>query len=454
MKKPSRMTRTAWIIAAGALGAALSGPAEAATQAGVSAAVRGQVEVYAIDDDTGRQANSGEDIFLGDEIASYEDAGMQLMLLDETIFTIGADTDITIDDFVYDPATGAGEVAASVTKGVFRFVTGNIAQGDPEDMTVDLPVGTIGIRGTIGMAHFIDGHWVIVLLGPGVGNNADERAGALSVSAQSQTVDLTRARYGTIIEPGLPPAPPFLFSAAQIAAILGALGSPPSKQTPGDQSKGGTATKAAGQGTAQGRVLAAFLNALGGFSDAFGDTVYTVCTTCTPDADIENLGNGNGGGGGGPILDGFSTFEQLRTITTGTFQYDFSGTFLQLLQGGVPTAVPGTFTAAWQIDFGNKTAGGSSIFIDTSSFGGDIFISEQLFKSGAAGQVDYTALSGDAINIFAPSNFFNPNLNQSNASINNLNGEIANTATLDVTFDDGGSTFGIGSAESSPLRVP
>ena len=216
MKKPSRMTRTAWIIAAGALGAALSGPAEAATQAGVSAAVRGQVEVYAIDDDTGRQANSGEDIFLGDEIASYEDAGMQLMLLDETIFTIGADTDITIDDFVYDPATGAGEVAASVTKGVFRFVTGNIAQGDPEDMTVDLPVGTIGIRGTIGMAHFIDGHWVIVLLGPGVGNNADERAGALSVSAQGQTVDLTRARYGTIIEPGLPPAPPFLFSAAQI----------------------------------------------------------------------------------------------------------------------------------------------------------------------------------------------------------------------------------------------
>ena len=63
-------------------------------------------------------------------------------------------------------------------------------------------------------------------------------------------------------------------------------------------------------------------------------------------------------------------------------------------------------------------------------------------------------MSGDAINIFAPSNFFNPNLNQSNASINNLNGEIANTATLDVTFDDGGSTFGIGSAESSPLRVP
>ena len=448
MKKPSRMTRTAWIIAAGALGAALSGPAEAATQAGVSAAVRGQVEVYAIDDDTGRQAVGGDDIFLGDEISSYEDAGMQLMLLDETVFTIGADTDITIDDFVYDPATGAGEVVASVTKGVFRFVTGNIAQGDPEDMTVDLPVGTIGIRGTIGMAHFIDGHWVIVLLGPGVGNNANERAGALSVSAQGQTVDLTRARYGTIIEPGLPPAPPFLFSAAQIAAILGALGSPPSKQTPGDQSKGGTATKAAGQGTAQGRVLAAFLNALGGFSDAFGDTV---CTTCTPDADIENLGNGNGGGGGGgggPILDGFSTFEQLRTITTGTFQYDFSGTFVQLLQGGSPTVVPGIFTAAWQIDFGNKTAGGSSIFIDTFSFGGDISLSEPLFKAGVAGQVDYTALSGDAINIFAPSNFFNSNLDQSNASINNFNGVIANSATLDVTFDDGGLTFGIGGAES------
>ncbi|MCH7585015.1 MAG: hypothetical protein IH941_07625, partial [Acidobacteria bacterium] len=294
---------------------------------------------------------------------------------------------------------------------------------------------------------------VIVLLGPGVGNNADARAGALAVTAQGQTVDLTRTRYGTFIEAGMPPAPAFLLSDAQMAFILGALGPPPSKQTPGDKSKGGTATKAAGQGTAQGRAVASFLNVLGGFSDAFGGTT---CPSCTPDPTLEALGsNGNGNGNGnGPILDGFSTFEQLRTIPSGSFVYDFSGIFFQDFIGGSPCVCPGTFSAQWQIDFGNKKVGGSVISIDTSPFGNISIVSQQLFNSGAAGQVDYTALSGSAINIFNAANFFNSDLDQSNASINNLNGVVANTATFDVIFSNGSGDTGFGSADSSPLRVP
>ena len=132
------MTKPTLMIIAAALLAIHGNAAWAETQAGVSAAVRGEIDLAPVSGQATHQTASGEDIYLGDGITSHDDAGMQLMLLDETVFTIGANTEMTVDEFVYDPATGAGAVTASVAKGVFRFVTGNIAQGDPEDMTVNL----------------------------------------------------------------------------------------------------------------------------------------------------------------------------------------------------------------------------------------------------------------------------------------------------------------------------
>lgn len=119
-------------------------------QAGVSAAVRGQVALArASANIVGRQVQSGDPIFLGDAITSGKASGMQVMLMDETVFSIGPNSEISIDEFVYDPATDSGKVTASVAKGVFRFITGKIAQKRPEDMTVRLLTATIGIRGTI-----------------------------------------------------------------------------------------------------------------------------------------------------------------------------------------------------------------------------------------------------------------------------------------------------------------
>ncbi|MCH8235148.1 MAG: hypothetical protein IIC29_03375, partial [Chloroflexi bacterium] len=80
------------------------GAATAATQAGVTAAVQGNVDFLSVLDDKRHKAAGGEEIYLGDEISSAANSGMQLMLLDETVFTIGPDTDLSIDDFVYDPA--------------------------------------------------------------------------------------------------------------------------------------------------------------------------------------------------------------------------------------------------------------------------------------------------------------------------------------------------------------
>ncbi|MEX2615019.1 MAG: FecR domain-containing protein [Alphaproteobacteria bacterium] len=200
------MFRLISAVAALALSTAISGPATAQSQqAGVSAAVRGQVALARTSQNiVGRQVESGDAIFLGDAITSGRDSGMQVMLLDETVFTIGPNSEISIDEFVYDPETSAGKVTASVAKGVFRFITGKIAQQRPEDMTVRLPTATIGIRGTIvagavrpavGVDAQVDAVFdgireqvpnadsardFVVLLGPGSENNTNDKGGAFT----------------------------------------------------------------------------------------------------------------------------------------------------------------------------------------------------------------------------------------------------------------------------------
>lgn len=188
---------------------ASSGASFAQQQAGVSAAVRGQVALARESANiVGRQVKSGEPIFLGDAITSGANSGLQVMLMDETVFTIGPNSQISIDEFVYDPSTSTGKVTASVAKGVFRFITGKIARKRPEDMTVRLPTATIGIRGTIvggavrtepGADPVLDNVFnslpsggpngpgdlnsFAVLLGPGSNNNTNDRGGSFTFQA-------------------------------------------------------------------------------------------------------------------------------------------------------------------------------------------------------------------------------------------------------------------------------
>ncbi|MBI5882485.1 MAG: FecR domain-containing protein, partial [Elusimicrobia bacterium] len=121
------------------------------TRIGAAAAVRGTVSAVAPGQTVGRIMSSGKEVYLRDAVTTDAQGRMQVMLLDETVFTIGPNSSLVLDEFVYDPGTGAGKMTARVTKGVFRFVTGKIARETPSNMRVKLPVGVIGIRGTIVM---------------------------------------------------------------------------------------------------------------------------------------------------------------------------------------------------------------------------------------------------------------------------------------------------------------
>ena len=186
-------------------------------QVGVVAAVKGSVEVTS-PGAVGRIVDSGQPIFIGDAVKTGPQGRLQILLFDETIFTIGPDSAIVIDEFVYDPSTDAGKVSAEILKGVFRFVTGKVAHKKPENMKVKLPAGTIGVRGTI-VAGRVDGQRSsVTLIGPGsvVVSNM--------VNNAVQEVSVSRIGFGTVIAgPEAPPTPPSFVPPAQLAELMSAF---------------------------------------------------------------------------------------------------------------------------------------------------------------------------------------------------------------------------------------
>jgi len=174
-------------------------PAVEVIKVGVAAAVKGDVAIVPTGGGAERSVKSGDAVNLGDKVRAGPGARLQVLLLDETVFTIGANSEIVIDRFVYDPDKSAGKVTASIAKGVFRFVTGRISQNKPEDMEVRVPAGTIGVRGTM-VAGRIDGATTqLALLGPGDESNTRDTVGRIEVSNDAGSVVVSRSGYGTIV---------------------------------------------------------------------------------------------------------------------------------------------------------------------------------------------------------------------------------------------------------------
>ncbi|MCC6643067.1 MAG: FecR domain-containing protein [Deltaproteobacteria bacterium] len=204
-------------------------PALASEQAGVSAAVRGQVALTRPQEAAGRQIAGGEPILMQDAIRSGLRSGAQILLLDQTVFTIGAESEVVVDEFVYDPQTSAGRMSARVAQGVFRFVSGKMAKDQPQDVTVRLPTGTLGIRGTLVAGRVDDAtkRALIVLLGEGRENDLGSPAGAIDVCNAGTCVSVRSAGFGTRIDgPDSPPVEPYRIPEQEILLLTQSVSDP------------------------------------------------------------------------------------------------------------------------------------------------------------------------------------------------------------------------------------
>lgn len=104
----------------------------------------------------------GTPIYQGDVVATGPDGAVNIVFADETSFAVSEDARLAIDEYVYDPATESGTTSFSVLKGLFVFTSGLIGRDDPDDVNIETPVGSIGIRGTIIMGDVNAGEITVV----------------------------------------------------------------------------------------------------------------------------------------------------------------------------------------------------------------------------------------------------------------------------------------------------
>jgi hypothetical protein len=118
------------IVSAGACGnlfAEAAGP----VQAGVAGSVKGEVKATTPPEKTAHPLKNGDSIFMGDKIETGAEGQLQILLLDQTVFNLGPLSTIMVDEFIYDPSKAGAK--AGMVKGIFRAVSGKVAQRNPED---------------------------------------------------------------------------------------------------------------------------------------------------------------------------------------------------------------------------------------------------------------------------------------------------------------------------------
>jgi hypothetical protein len=106
---------------------AVAGAAAAQDRVGVATAVNPAASAEA----TGEAAKTiavGGDVIYNETITTGSAGQVQILFVDRSSLTVGPDTKMVIDEFVYDRDSGKGTLTASVTQGVLRYVGGAISK--------------------------------------------------------------------------------------------------------------------------------------------------------------------------------------------------------------------------------------------------------------------------------------------------------------------------------------
>ena len=205
---------------------------------GVAAAVVGDVKLSNTLSPKPRAVSVRQRIAIADLIQTGKGGQLQVLLLDRSTFTIGANAILRIDRFVYDPARGRTS-GASVARGAFRFMSGQSNRGNSS--TISSPVATIGIRGTILEGTVGEGArdiakqedkavreanadkktaTLVVLRGPGARTEAGAEVGSASVTSGGVTVELTEPMQAAFVpRAGAAPIGPFRLSPQGLASL-------------------------------------------------------------------------------------------------------------------------------------------------------------------------------------------------------------------------------------------
>jgi hypothetical protein len=182
-----------------------------------------------------------DDIYLNDVVQTAASSALGVTFNDATTFNLRANSQITIDNYVYEDGGKNNSAIFDVGKGAVAFVAASVAKTG--DMKITTPTATLGIRGTTGLVEVPQGaaannpNNVAIKLYP----DADGKVGRIEVNdrAGARLGFLTQGASGFTIRPGVGgarvAAVPLTLSPQQIARDQGFVRQVHTAQTVGRQ---------------------------------------------------------------------------------------------------------------------------------------------------------------------------------------------------------------------------
>jgi hypothetical protein len=146
------------------------------TVVGKIVALKGSAQI--VQGNLSKNAVLGSQLYKSDQIITHDNTKVQVIFQDETVVSIGKNTQFSIDEYVSEGAEATAKM--SLFKGAVRTITGKIGKANPEKFQLKTKTATIGIRGT----NFV------VISEPASHDIAACTQGAIFVTAQGGQVDV------------------------------------------------------------------------------------------------------------------------------------------------------------------------------------------------------------------------------------------------------------------------
>ena len=93
-------------------------------------------------------AKAGDPVYATDTLRTGADGALGVTLRDDTRLSLGPDSEVRIDRYVYAPGEGGLGMVLKFLRGVAVYVSGRMAKLAPDAVRLETPSAIVGVRGT------------------------------------------------------------------------------------------------------------------------------------------------------------------------------------------------------------------------------------------------------------------------------------------------------------------
>jgi hypothetical protein len=108
-------------------------------------------DVVIVRDGKPLNASANMKVMKGDIVTTGSDGKAGLIFEDDTVISMGSNSRIAIENFIFQPSEKKLSFIARIYQGTASFLSGQIAKLAPNQVHVETPYATVGTRGT----HFL-----------------------------------------------------------------------------------------------------------------------------------------------------------------------------------------------------------------------------------------------------------------------------------------------------------